>query len=562
MIKKRLVLAAALLTFSWNVLAQSSAEQTTKLNNGRVLLDQQKYELAMAELLPLTSISANSKLAPNAAFLYSVAATRQKKWKEAEQMLTQLQMQFPTWGGLPDAQYLLAQVYFEKKEYVKALQALAAIKDPSLQKEVASMKHHYLLQLTEKSTFQYLVRQFPEDATLAQAYADKLVSGWLTAQDRTQLEDIVRKFNLDLSYLNRPANLNKSEYNLAVLLPFNITDKGVRVDKKNLFVTDFYAGMLAAQDSLLRRGVKVNLFPYDTGNDTAQVRKVMQLSEMGNMDLVVGPIYKTTSSFAAKLAQQRNLNMVNPFSTDLDITKGNPYIFLLEASVATQGQRAAAYAYQTFPKKTAVIIYDSEKDDTTFAFNFRKTYAGLGGKVQVYQKINSKTSSSVSTTLAKVNLRDLGVLVVQSEAPAVAASTVSFLEQKASKVPLLVPSAWLENSQISFSQLDFLEAYFYTPKYIDPESPAVNSFKRNYTGRYNLPPSSFTYAGYELVNYFGNQLQNQGYSAPIKLSDTQPATFYQGLNYQNTAGNQSQDNQYLPILKIDNGRLLIVNPVL
>ncbi|GAB2534774.1 ABC transporter substrate-binding protein [Rufibacter soli] len=560
--KKRIVLAFAGLALCWNVQAQTNAELNTRLQNGRLLVDQQKYELAMAELLPITGSAAGKAYAADAAFLYSVAAARQKKWTEADRMLTQLTADQGKWAGLPDAQFLHGQVLFEKKEYLRALNALAPIQSGSLQTEVGAMKRHYMMQLSDKATFQYLLRQFPEDATLGKAYADKLMAGWFTEQDRPQLESLVKQFNLDKSYLQRSASLKKPEYNVAVLLPFNVADQGVRIDKKNLFLTDFYAGLLSAQDSLQKQGVKVNLYPYDTKNDTVVLKQIMQEPELGSMDLLIGPVYKNNSAMAAKIAQQRNLNMVNPFSDDADVVKGNPYLYLMETSVATQGQKAAAFAYQAFPKKTAVVIYDSQKDDTTFAGNFRRTYLALGGKVTVFQKINSKTSGNVGGILGPVNLKETGVVVIRSAAQNVATSTVSFLEQRASKVPVLVPQAWLENPQIGFAQLDFLEMYFMAPKFIDNESPQVQAFKEAYSSRYRLPPSSFTYAGFELLQYFGRQLQEKGYSAPPKLSGVQPGSFYQGIGYQsNTSAKQQQDNQYLPILKLDNGRLLVVNPV-
>ncbi|MBC3538153.1 ABC transporter substrate-binding protein [Rufibacter sediminis] len=560
--KKRIVLAVAGVALCWNVQAQSTSDLDTRLQNGRLLVDQEKYALAMAELLPIASTATGKSYAPDAAYLYSVAASRQKKLAEADKMLTQLTSEHTNWGGLADAQYLHGQVLFEKKEYLRALKALEPIDDKSLKDEVAAMKRYYMLQLTDKATFQYLMRQFPEDATLARAYADKLVTGWFTEADRPQLETLVRQFNLDRSYLQRSAAVKKDAYNVAVLLPFNVTDQGVKVDKKNLYITDFYAGLLSARDSLQKEGVQVNVFPYDTSNDTAQVRTVMELPEMSTMDLVIGPIFKGNSAFAAKIAQQRNLNMVNPFSDDADITKGNPYLYLMEASVATQGQRAATYAYQTFPRKTAVLVYDSEKNDTVFAGNFRRTFTALGGKVVSSHKINSKTSGNVGGILGAVNLKDLGVLVVQSSAANVATGTISFLEQRASKVPVIAPQAWLENPQISFAQFDFLEMYFTAPKFIDQENPSVQNFKRAYTSRYNLPPSTFTYTGFELLHYYGRQLKENGYSAPPKLSRVQPGTFYQGVGYEAAPGKQAQDNQYLPLIKVENGRLLVVNPVL
>ncbi|MFC6999286.1 ABC transporter substrate-binding protein [Rufibacter roseus] len=559
--RKRIVLAAAVFAFSLNLQAQSNAEQNTRLQNGKLLVDQQKYQLAMTELLPLTTGTSSDALAADAAYLYSVAASKQKNWAEADRMLNQLITQYPTWANINDARYLLGQVLFEKKEYLRALNALQTITSAELQDEVAAMKRHYMMLLTDKNTFQYLLRQFSDDATLARAYADKLVSGWYTSADKTQLEDLVRKFNLNRSYLQRTAAIKKNEYNVAVMLPFNVTEQGVQVDKRNLFVTDFYAGILSAQDSLQKQGARINLFPYDTSNDTAQVRQVMELPELASMDLIIGPVFKVNSAFASKIAKERNLNMVNPFSDDLDITFGNPFMYMMETSLATQGKRAAAYAYQAFPNKTAVVVFDSTPNDTTFAGNFRRAYIALGGKVVAYQKINSKSGANMSSALGNVNLKDLGVLVVQSSAANVSNSTVSFLEQRASKVPVLVPSAWLEMNQISLSQLDFLEMYFHYPKYIDPENSNVQQFKRAYARKYNLPPSNFTYSGFELMNYYGKQLQEKGYSAPLKLSPVQPGVFYQGIGYFNSStGQQMQDNQYLPILKLENGRLLVMNP--
>ncbi len=561
--KKRIILAILALVFSLQAHAQTEVEKATRLQNGRLLIEQRKFALAMTELLPLTFATSPSAYVADASYLYAVAAVKQNKWSEAEKMLTQLLQQQPTWSGLPEAQFLLGQVLFEKKEYLRALNTLKEMLQKTLQAEVAAMKRHYVMQLSDKNTFQYLFRQFSEDPVLAKAYADKLVSGWYTSADRATLEALVRQFNLSQSYLKRTSATKKNEYNSALMLPFNLTQSGrVKVDKQNLFVTDFYAGVKAGQDSLRARGIKVNLFPYDTSNDTAQVRQVMELPELASMDLIIGPVFKTNSAYAATIAQERNLNMVNPFSDDLEIADGNPFLLMMEASTATQGQRAAAFAYQNFPKKTAAIIYDNTKNDTTFAGNFRRTYKALGGKVVLYQKINAKTSGNVGGAIGSLNLKDLGVLVVQASAVNVATSTVSYLEQRASKVPLLVPSGWLEMPRISIGQLDFLEAYFHAPKYVDATMPQVQAFKRAYASAYNLPPSSFSYAGFELMYYLGRQLQENGVTAPQRLGPVAPSSFYQGIGYQNpTTGKPSQDNQYVPVLKLNDGQLLVVNPV-
>ena len=97
-------------------------EQETHYQNGRALLDQKKYELAMAELLPLTS--AGNVRQPEASYLYAVAASKANKPAQANAMLQQLISTSPEWGNIEEAYYLIAKLAFDAKEYEKAITTL------------------------------------------------------------------------------------------------------------------------------------------------------------------------------------------------------------------------------------------------------------------------------------------------------------------------------------------------------------------------------------------------------------------------------------------------------
>jgi hypothetical protein len=125
-------------------------------------------------------------------------------------------------------------------------------------------------------------------------------------------------------------------------------------------------------------------------------------------------------------------------------------------------------------------------------------------------------------------------------------------------VPVIAYSSWLEMPQLSLKQLDDQEIYFLYPWYVDSSQESARAFKNDYIARYQVPPSVYVYAGYDLMYYFGNILARHGSRFNTTLQSEGPisGTFLQGIGY---AG--EHDNQYVPLLKLDNLQLNVVNPV-
>ncbi|RAU82960.1 ABC transporter substrate-binding protein [Pontibacter arcticus] len=554
------LLAAGLLAVPVQAQVQDAA---TAYNNGKVLVQQQRYPQAMAELLPLTTTSA---FAPEASYFYALAALKAGKADEAYKMLLQLQNKHSNWENMADADYLLANTLFELKEYDRALSKLKELEGSALATDAEGLKRFYLTKLADRAAFEKLLAKYDSDKVVAQSFADKLLSGWFRPQDRPLLESIVSKFNLDRSrYLSKNAFQNQG-FHVAVLLPFQLTPDALATARKNTFATDMYAGMKLAQDSLKQQGINLNLYTYDSGTDTLAVKKTLALPEMQQMNLIIGPVYRAPAKIAARYAAQQNIALVNPLSEDADMAKGFNNVFLFESSVATKARQAASYAYQNFMPKTAVIIYENAKDDTTFAYHYRQQFVKLGGKVKTYQKINPAQASATAAAFNKLILQDVGHLAVFSDKMPAAVNATSVLQSKAPKLPLITYDKWLDINQVSLRQLDDLEVYFINPKYIDKQSPAATAFKKAYTSQYNLPPSVYAYTGFEMVYYFGTLLQKYGpqFSESLVQTALRPVVFYKGFGYYDPSQRNQQispDNQYVPITKLENLQLMVVNPV-
>ncbi|MHA6247637.1 ABC transporter substrate-binding protein [Pontibacter sp. CAU 1760] len=556
--------AAGLLLLGALTLPAQAQDEATRYSNGKILVQQQRYDLAMAELLPLTD--ASSPYAPEASYFYALAALRNKQPDVANQMLQQLQNQHPKWEGMADADYLQANVLFEQEDYARALSRLQELKGSNLEKDAEALKYTYLRNLNSRPTFERLLKEHPSDKAVGRIFADKLVGGWYRLQDRQLLEDLVSRFNLDRNrYLSKQA-LSGKTHRVALLLPFQLSQNLSQTARKNQFVTDMYAGMKLAQDSLKQQGINVELFAYDTGADTSSVKRVLELPEMKQMSLLIGPVFKSTAKVASKFANEQNITIINPLSQDLEMVQGRDHVFLFESAVATQARQAATYAYQNFSPKTAAILFENTKDDTTFAYHYRKQFQKLGGKVKVYRKVSSQNTTATATAFKGINLQDIGHMAVFSDKMTAAVNATSLLQSKAPKMPLITYDKWLDIGQISLRQLDNLEVYFISPKYIDQQNPAYKSFRKAYLKQYNLPPSIYAYAGFEMLYYFSTMLQQYGpqFDQQMMQLGNKPGVLYAGFGYAAPDKQQptAKDNQYVPILKLENLQLQVVNPVL
>jgi len=511
----------------------------------------------MAELSLVFKADEKNKSIPKALYLYSVAALNAKKYPEAQQRINQLLQKYSNWNNLEEAKYLSATIAFEQQNYEQALANLHDVNSPSFAADKVAMKQLYLSRIYNKALLNNLVVQNPEDREIAVVYADKLISGWYTENDKATLEKVVSQFKLDpKKYRPQATASKKNEYNVAVLLPFQLAETNKETLRKNQLAMNLYAGMELAKESLASQNIVLNLFAYDAPADTNKVKAILNLPELAKMDLIVGPVYKSANKIISRFAQQNQIIAINPLSDDAALLKNNPYLYLFNASITTQARKSASFAYDNFPLKTAVVVYSNSPDYITFAMAYKTEFEKRGGKVTAMKPVSP--TSSGGGVYSGVNLSNLGHLMVASNNVSVAYNTISNLERLNNKLPVITYASWLEMSQFSISQLDEQEIYFLDPRFVDTSSESVREFKRNYISRFNIPPFENVYTGYDLLYYFGNILARHGSKFNTSLHTEGPISgvFYQGIGF-----GAQHDNQYVPLLKLDNLQLIVVNPV-
>ncbi|MCI1185957.1 ABC transporter substrate-binding protein [Hymenobacter sp. DH14] len=531
------------------------AEAAVRYRAGKNQLDQGNYAAALAQLEPLAQPTARFARAADAAYLAAVAETRLKQWPEAEQLLNLLRTEYPTYPNMPDVLLLQGQVSFELEDFDTALKTLTMLPPDKLATERENLKAAYLPRIQDRNTWLRNLRRYPADATLGRAYADRLVlGGAYTDADRPQLDDLITRFSLDRARYTprpRPVSVKKSSYNVAVLLPFELADPSWQTQRKNQFVTDLYAGLRLAQDSLQRAGRTIQLFAYDTGADTLTLKQTLALPELAGMDMLIGPVYKSGAKLLSRYAQEHQIVCVNPLSQDGDLVLDNPWHYLYAPSAATQGRTAAQFAAGAFGTgRPALVLYEDSKDDAAFAAAYKAALEEQGGKVSGLRRFNPDIDASLATAFAGPDLAAAGHVVVVSDDKRVGPYALRLVQQQpaATRPGLLAPGSWLDNPRLDVSQLNGAGTYFIQPKYYDEQSLGFRRFRSLYLQRQHLPPSVFANQGFELLLYFGNALFQYGpaFQTGLAGASQTPGAIFEGASYLGGA----HDNQVVPIIKL------------
>ena len=544
------LLALPLLLAALGVAAQG---QQARYRAGQLLLDQGNYAQAMKQLEPLAQPINHFAHAPDAGYLYAVAAGRAGQWPEAEQMLNLIRNRYPGYAALNEVLYLQGEASFEQGDYDTALRTLGLLPAEQYGPLRENMQAFYLARLQDAATWQRLLRRYPQSKLLGRLYADFLLAhaATLSEVDRQQLDALVTKYALDRAHyaaVLQPAMAphtaaRKASYNVGVLLPFELQDPSWQTQRRNQFITDLYAGLRLAQDSLTRAGHPVQLFAYDTGADTVQLKTVLALPELAGMDMLIGPIYKSGARLLARYAREHQVVCVNPMSQDGDLVADNPWHYLYSPSAATQGRAAAAFAASTFGTgRPAVVVYDNDKDGRDFAAAYQQALEAAGGHVAASHACDPDDAASLAAAFQSSELAGAGHLVVASDSrkAARAAYAAQSSVPAATRPALLAPGTWLESEARG-------GAYYYHPKAYSEQSAGFRRFRQLYLQRQKLPPSVFACQGFELGLFFGNVLFQFGPAFQAALADdgTQPGAIFEGFNYPSPA----RDNQVVPIVR-------------
>ncbi|WP_338766833.1 ABC transporter substrate-binding protein [Bernardetia sp. ABR2-2B] len=567
------------LLFIFSPISSFAQDYQSYYQKGKTELANKNYSAARQSLIMAMQENPSNGFFFPASYLYSMASYKGGDLATAYTKISELLKKAKD-KTLPSDQYqemlyLGGLIAFEKDQSLQAMTWLEAIKGSKLRTAVQNLKATFL---PKKSIaeLKLLYQKFSKDRPLSEALADKIAAqSEVLEEDEKILKEIEFAYGYTSPYQKTKSTapekvIKKEEYNVAVMLPFRLKNESSAREVQSFL--DLYEGMKVAQEDLKNEGITINLLPFDTENDANNVRNLVELPAMKNIDMFFGPLYPTTFPIVSEFAQTNNINMVNPLSYTPDLIEGKKNTYLFEPSYYTQAKAVANYSFDSLNADKAYIIYGESRKDVILANAYKKIVEEKGGKVMAFEQVDAGKSTfnkirNVLSPIAKKPARlkegetfkkpegdTTAHIFVASSELAVAGSVISVLKTSMVDIPLFIDKGWLEFDQIDMNDFMDRSVFFIYTDYVSPLKS--KEFITKYINKTNILPSEYAYVGYESLYFFGKTMYKYGINFESHL---QKERFIDGkvMIGQNYYG--SNDNQLVPLLRFVNNHLEIVN---
>ena len=167
--------------------------------------------------------------------------------------------------------------------------------------------------------------------------------------------------------------VDSNAYRIAVALPFLFDEsqkklQDLEVDMEpelhpqtKLFL-EFYQGFSAGLDSLTTRGIKTQVFYYDTKGDSNVVKRLPQEFARKGIHAVVGPAIDEQFMILSERLKGSSIHMISPYGRDKAILINNPNAVKVLAAEESRVPVLAKYLHQHFKDSNLVFTYHTEID--------------------------------------------------------------------------------------------------------------------------------------------------------------------------------------------------------
>lgn len=542
-----------------------------RYERGKEKYEQGEYASAIEAFRSLSRTEADNPYTIYASFYFALSAFQQQDYALAKNMLLQVKSKYPKWSKMSEVDYWLANTYFELNDYAQAMEIINGLDQQkgttrSTLEDAQAMKEFYVARLNEPEQLQGLLKNYPEDKTIATQLVRQLV---MSGSPETALKDsLVQAFQIDetaFGVASQASSVKKDAYNVAAFLPFfydKLTAENERVG--NDFVVELYQSMRMATADLQKEGINVQLYAYDTERDYNVTQRLLEQEEVKNMDVIIGPLFPNPFRAVSEFAQEQQIYMFNPVSTNPQVVQGNPFSFLSKPSTVTEARHAAQFVRDTLDRPVAVVVTDDTKQDTArvsaFIRTFRKGEPTRKVHLEVFRSFDVDAIEDFVDTLVyygERNETEPPVVYVASNNDLVITNTISAVVMAKVPLTLIGNDSWFDITSVTYEQLEELDVHFISPSYTEPQRRSVKSFREAYRKKYNVLPSKYAYAGYDAMYYIGQMLHQYGTYFQEFYTGPQPvkSLLFSGYNYFD-----AQDNQVVPIIRFKDGILRQAQP--
>ena len=323
----------------------------------------------------------------------------------------------------------------------------------------------------------------------------------------------------------------------AVMLPFMTDGSGNRDEQ--IRMVEYYEGFLMAVDSLKEKGVSIDIYTYDTYNNTSSVKSILAKDEMKNMNIIFGPAYPEQVKPVADFAKKNNIRLVIPFTSKGNEVFNNPSIY----QINTPQSYLYSEVYEHFTRKftnTNVIFLDAEdgdKDKADFIKGLKEELKGehipfteLKGEAITPESLKGAMNATLDNVFIPTSGTNIALIKLLPQL------IVTLRDNPDYRMQLFGYPEWQTYTNDHLASFYELDTYFYSSFYTNNLFPEAIRFSSAYRKWYSKDMSNtfpkYGMLGFDTGYFFLKGLSQYGSNLEDKLNKVTVTPIQTGFKFE------------------------------
>ena len=295
---------------------------------------------------------------------------------------------------------------------------------------------------------------------------------------------------------------------IAVMLPFRLnrvdTDSVqaakslIKGDRRLSVSLDFHSGVLKTVDSAKQLGISTKLKVFDTGDQLAEVSKILNSNDFSKYDAVIGPLMVNNLDRVARALEKDRIPVISPITKPTQLFE-NVFQTIPEPEILEKAM--IQFVKDDLLRRNVVIIADNSH---TLMSNRLKSE--FGNARQIFSRKNKEGRDAYYIQAADLGgafVAGKNYVFLETANEALVSNVTSMLNglsNKTQEIILVTTSKTDAFEGLNVSNFHLANLKFHYPstnKSLNSDQP--DSFVKSYKKKYGVEPNKFAARGFDLT---------------------------------------------------------------
>ena len=587
--KKYFYLSFILLFVYSNIFAQSDYSKYMQIK--KLFLLEEYEQIVNSDI----SITINSEFYPYKTFYKAVSLFKVNQFKKSLDNFHNLKKNYPNWSQIEEVNYWIIKILIETNNLNDALKVFSTISNIEIKKNLYNIIDPKISKILSFSELEILYNKYPKNISISKYFGRRLLDEFINEEVRQEINKILKIVDKDQFFIS-----SEEKFKVAVLLPFMYESlENTFYIQNNKFIVDFYSGLLHGLNNQDSTNSLIEILPFDTKKNPDVIKQIISSGKLSNVDLIIGPLYSNPISLIKQYCLENKIMMINPLSNNNEIIDDNKYSLLFNPSIKTIANKVANYSIERFKNnKNTILFYEKKYADSLIAKIYQDKLNAEGFNIIYSQGVSLEDSrlildsltnsyeyilsDSLYDTLKSIEGRfvkdgrgidgvdtlykyeekfyieddSIGHVFISSKNSLFASNAISAVDIRNDTIPIIGFDEWLDFDLITIDQFENLDISLISSSFINFESDKFIKLQDYYIKNYRNKISKNFLLGSELINLIFNIVKDYGKYFQFGLRNEK---FIQGNVLYGFEYLENNDNQIVPIVKVDSSKIKMIN---